>query len=182
MEELNVIFSIGLVVLLALLLVYWLFAPIITAPFFVSSSKDLLAMFSLVDLKRKDRLIDLGSGDGRAVLAASRVCEFAQGVEINPFLTLFSRFMAIMSANGKIKFINKNFLDVEIKEFNVVFIYLSPKYLNKLKIKLEKELKPGTRVVTNKFKIKGWKEEKNQDSKYFLYVIGKHKKNGSKNK
>lgn len=170
----NGILSITCLSLLILFLIYWLVVPVLTAPFFISSIKDMLAMFELADLGPEDKVVDLGSGDGRVVLAASRVAKSAVGIEINPFLTLFSRFMAVMSANGKIKFKNKDMFKENLKKYNVVFIYLLPSSLEKLKQKLQTELEPGTRVVTHSFAIKGW-EPKNtkkiENRTHYLYII-----------
>jgi 16S rRNA G966 N2-methylase RsmD len=156
-------------------LIYWLFVPIISAPFYASSSQDILKMFELANLGQKDVVIDLGSGDGRVALAASRIAKQAVGIEINPFLTIISRFMALISTNGRVKFINNNFWKENLARYDVIFMYLSPGQNAKLRKKFEKELAPGTKIVTNSFKIKGWKAKKQLDDRYYLYVIGKHK-------
>jgi hypothetical protein len=178
MEYFLILFNFSCLTLLALIFVYWFFYPIISAPFHPSSNEDILKMFSLAKLDRKDKFIDLGSGDGRAVLAASRVCDYAVGVEHNPFLNLFARFMAIISANGELKFKNKNLWKEDLGEYDVIFIYLLPTYMKKLKLKLERECKPGTRIVTNSFPLDGWKAARKQAAKsgnkhYYLYEIGK---------
>lgn len=178
MDIFIIIVQVSCLLLLALIFVYWLIAPIISAPFHPSSTKDVLEMFDLARLDRKDRFIDLGSGDGRAALAASRVCEYAEGIEHNPFLTIFARFMALISANGKLKFRNTSFWRVNVAKFDVIFVYLLPGQMKQLAGKLEEEAAPGTRVVTNSFSIPGWKpvEVRNSGSKrYFLYELGKHK-------
>lgn len=173
MEVIGLILNISCVVILVGIVVYWIAAPIISAPFHPSSSKDILEMFELASLDRTDKFVDLGSGDGRAVLAASRVCEEAVGIEHNPFLTLISRFIAIVSSNGKLKFKHKSFWKENLAPYDVIFVYLLPSEMAKLKEKFAHECKTGTRIVTNRFRIKGWKEETSIDGKYHLYVVGK---------
>jgi hypothetical protein len=53
----------------------------------------------------------------------------------------------------RIKFINKNFFDVDISDASVVFVYLVPKALLKLKFKFATELTPGTRIVSYRYQI-----------------------------
>ncbi len=153
-------------------IIYWVVYPVFSSPFLTSTSEDMLKMFELADLSRDDDFVDLGSGDGRVTLAASRVARKAVGIEHNPFLTIFSKFMEIISANGEVEFKNKSYFDENLSEFEVVFLYLMPNDLKNLKAKLEKELAPGTRVVTKKFKIPGWEVSKTKDKKYYLYVVG----------
>jgi len=175
MDILNYIFGAAFVATIAAFLIYWLIVPILTTPFFISSIKDMLATFELAKLQSTDRMVDLGSGDGRVVLAASRVCDYAEGVEINPFLTLFARFMAVISANGSLRFKNQDFWQVDLSSFDVVFIYLSPSSLWKLKLKLAKELQSGTRIVSHSFKIKGWNAVdtiKVGKKTHYLYIMG----------
>ena len=178
MEEFLLTFlNLGCTLLIILLIVYWLLSPLITTPFLVSSNKDILKLFELSKLSKKDAVIDLGSGDGRIVLAASRVAKYAVGIEHNPFLTFFSRFMAIISANGEVKFKNKNYWNEQLSEYDVVFLYLMPKDLVDLKKKFERELSPGARIVSNKFQIKGWKPKKKEiigKKAYYLYEFGSH--------
>lgn len=174
-ENLMVAFNAVCFGLLLVAMAYWILLPFITTPFFASSAKEILTLFELGDVDAKDVVVDLGSGDGRVALAASRVCRRAVGIEINPFLTLFSRFMAVLSANGEVKFKNKSYWRENLSPYDVVYLYLSPPQLRKLQPKLEKELAPGTRVISNSYKLANWKAKKAVDNKYYLYVIGEHK-------
>lgn len=174
-EALIVLFNGLCLGLLLVAIVYWIAMPIITSPYFASSSREIIEIFDLADLSEKDVAVDLGSGDGRVALAASRVCRRAVGIEINPFLTLVSRLMALLSANGEVEFKHKNFWHENLAPYDVIFMYLSPKQVNKLALKLAQELAPGSRVVSHSYKIKDWKAQQVVDNKYYLYVIGKHK-------
>lgn len=175
MEIINLIFGVASIVLIAGLIVYWLVAPMISVPFYPSSTTDIIKMFELAKLSRQDKVIDLGAGDGRLVLAASRICKSAVGVEHNPFLNLFAKFIEILSTNGPVEFKHKSFWEENLAEYDVVFAYLYPSVLKKLKAKFTAELTPKTRIVTHSFKIPGWKVQEeliSEKDKYYLYVVG----------
>jgi len=120
------------------------------APWWRTSDEKIRAAFKLAKLKKEETVYELGSGDGRAVIIA--VKEFgarAVGVEIDPLRFYISKFLIkFANAGGKAKVIKKNFFDVNISDANVVFVYLVPKALERLKPKFLKELKKGTRIVS----------------------------------
>jgi predicted RNA methylase len=100
-------------------------------------------------------IYDLGSGEGTVLITAA--LEYGArgiGIEIDPFRAFFSRFyIYLRGASKKIKITRKNFFEVDLTDATVVFAYLIPKALKKLKLKFLKELKPGTRVVTFVYKM-----------------------------
>jgi len=160
-------------------LIYFVVGPIFSAPYKPSKPEEVLSMLEVSNLKRTDKIVDLGSGDGRLVLAASRVCEKAVGIEINPFLNVFARVIEILSANGDVEFKNKSYWQENLGEYDVVFMYLLPSDIAKLKIKLEKELEKGARVVTHSFRVKGWEPTdmiELKGHKFYRYEIGKSNK------
>lgn len=171
-ELFSSIFSLTCLLLLGLFLVFTLIVPILTSPWLASRSRDILEMFKLADLNQEDIVLDLGSGDGRLPLAASRVATRAVGVEINPFLNLLARFIAILSANGAVQFKQGNIMSESLAGYSVIFAYLQPQQLEKLKDKLNQEANPGTKFVTHVYKVPGWKPSKSVDDRYHLYVIG----------
>jgi len=112
-------------------------------------------MCRLAKVSKKDIIYDLGCGDGTALIVASQ--EFGArgvGIEIDP-LRAFISTLVLHSAKVQNKIIikRKNFFDVDISEASVVFVYLVPKALERLKPKLLKELKQGTLLVSFKYKI-----------------------------
>jgi protein-L-isoaspartate O-methyltransferase len=170
MEIVYLIVNLAVIFLLAFILIYWFLAPLISAPFWPSTAMDIIKMFELADLNEKDVFVDLGSGDGRVVLAASRVCKKAVGIEYNPFLTLFARGMEFISANGEVEFKHKSYWREDLKDYDVVMLYLNSNAVSALTSKLQSELKKGGRVVTKNNPLPGWKPEKVLEDKYFLYV------------
>jgi predicted RNA methylase len=131
----------------------------------------------LAHVTSKDTVYDLGSGDGTALITAAT--EFGAkgvGVEIDPFRYFYSKLAIVFhGASKQLKVERKNFFDVNTSEATVVFMYLIPEALNKLKPKLLKELKPGTRVVTFVYKIDLPMIAKDVDNEVYVFEIPKKK-------
>jgi len=151
-----------------------------SAPFLGTEPKIVQRMLDIANLKKGQVLYDLGSGDGRIVVSAALRGAKAVGVELDPLNVLYSRFfIKIMKLDKKAIIIRKNFFETSLKEANVVTLFLLNDTNQKLKSKLKKELKPGSRVVSYSFILEGWKPVKtylNTDSIFgpiYLYKIGK---------
>ena len=104
----------------------------------------------LAKVKKGDVIYDLGCGDGTALIIAAK--EFGAtgvGIEIDLLRVWVSRIkIAFNGLSNKLEIRRKSFWDQNISEATVIFMYLIPKTLIKLRPKLLKELRPGTRVVT----------------------------------
>ena len=119
-------------------------------------------MLKLADVKRGDVLYDLGCGDGRIVVtAAQKFGTRGVGIDIDP--------QRIKEANDnaqkagvadKVKFVEQDLFDASIADATVVTLYLLPSVNLKLRPKLLKDLKPGTRIVSHSFDMGDWKAEK----------------------
>jgi cyclopropane fatty-acyl-phospholipid synthase-like methyltransferase len=120
-------------------------------------------MLKYAALKPDETLYDLGSGDGRVVIMAAQ--EFgARGVGIELNRRLFkeaNKKIENMNLENKVMFINDSIFNVDLNQADVVSMYLTTGANEKLRPKLEKELNPGTRVVTHDFSIPGWEHSKN---------------------
>jgi SAM-dependent methyltransferase len=115
-------------------------------------------IFELVQIKPGDIFYDLGSGDGRMVIAAASLGAKAYGIEIDPWRVWYSRFcIFLFGLSGKAHVIKKNIFDVDISDADVVTLYLLQETNNLLFPKLKKELKPGTRVLSSAFNFPKWK-------------------------
>lgn len=131
-------------------------------------------MLEMVNLKPGEVLYDLGSGDGRIVYEAAKSYKAkAIGVEIDPIRVLISRFGLISNQLDKCAEIkHANFFNVDLSNADVITMYLLPKTVNKLKSKLKKELKRGSRIASLQFPFKNWKPAKvDKKFKIFLYKI-----------
>lgn len=143
------------------------------APWWRTSKKTARAMCKLAKVKKGDLIYDLGSGDGTALMIASK--EFGAngvGVEIDPVRNLAS--ILLLKLNGvldKVKVIRGNFFEQNLQKADVVFVYLVPKTLDKLLPKFRKELKKGTRIVSYKYEINMPLKGFNKESEIRLYII-----------
>ena len=117
-------------------------------------------MLSLAEVGPEDYLIDLGSGDGRLVIAAveKRKARGAAGIEIDADLVKQSTDQAKRAGVAdRVTFIAGDLFAADIGRATVVTLYLLPSMLSKVEEKLRKELKPGTRVVSHDYSLPGWK-------------------------
>ena len=115
-------------------------------------------IFELVKIKPGEIFYDLGSGDGRMVIAAASQGAKAYGIEVDPWRVWYSRFcIFIFGLSGRAHIIQKNIFDVDLSNADVVTIYLLQETNNKLFPKLQKELKPGTRILSSAFNFPKWK-------------------------
>jgi len=129
-------------------------------------------MLMLAEVKPGEIVYDLGCGDGRIVItAAKEFGAYGVGIEIRRDLAL-KAMKAVEEAGltDRVKIINANFFDIDISEADVVTLYLTTTANMKIKPKLERELKPGARVVSHEYEIPGWTpvliDEFMEDSRY----------------
>jgi SAM-dependent methyltransferase len=120
------------------------------------------AMLKLGEVKKGDILYDLGSGDGRIVIAAAKAHGVkGTGIDINPERIQEANANAKQAnVTDKVKFLNQDLFEADFKDATVVTLYLLPSINLKLRPKLWKELKPGTRIVSHSFDMGDWAPEK----------------------
>jgi hypothetical protein len=119
------------------------------------------AMLKLANVKASDVVYDLGSGDGRIVIAAAQKFG-ARGVGIELDRQLVSEANKKAREAGvadKVAFLSTDLFKADISEATVVTLYLLPSINLRLQPKLMRELKPGTRIVSHRFDMGGWKPE-----------------------
>ena len=104
----------------------------------------------LANLQPDEILYDLGSGDGRVLIIAAREFEAqAVGIEIGPVQRAFSWLRVLYNgASQKIRIEAGNFYKADVRDADVVFIYATSTEVAKLAPHLEKQMKPGSRVVS----------------------------------
>jgi SAM-dependent methyltransferase len=118
-------------------------------------------MIELAGVKKGDVVYDLGSGDGRIVIAAAKKGAKAVGFEIDPDLVGESRAniqKAGVQESAEIR--NQDILTVDLSPASVVTMYLLPDVNLKLRPNLLSQLKPGSRVVSHSFDMGDWKPDK----------------------
>lgn len=127
-------------------------------------------MLDMAHVTASDVIYDLGSGDGRVVItAAQRYGARGVGIEIDPALVKTAEARARRSGVAdKVRFETADLFKTDLSPATVVTLYLSPSINLRLRPKLLRELRPGTRLVSHRFDMGDWKPERD------VTVDGKH--------
>jgi len=132
------------------------------APFVPSPPQVVRQMLLLADLRAGEVVFDLGAGDGRTVIMA--VKDFgarAVGVELREDLVKKALSTVYeQSLQNRITIVNGDMLGVDLSSADVVFLYLTTSANERIKPKLERELKRGVRIVSHDYEVVGWKPVK----------------------
>lgn len=134
------------------------------APFITTPQDVVERMLGLAGAGPADLVVDLGSGDGRIVIAAARVFGArGLGIELNPTLVEKSRDNARAAGVAeRVSFVNGDVLLADISQASVVTVYLLPGLINQLRTRFIGELRPGTRIVSHAFTMAGWKPDRSE--------------------
>jgi len=164
----------GIVVLLVLIAIFYLMLrPIINgAVFFPTTSGNVEVIKRMAHAKSGERVADLGSGDGRILMAFAKDKIEICGYEIDPTLVWRSRRMIRkLGLQNYAKVFRKSFWRRNLSGFNVVIVYGIPYIMRRLERKLKRELKPGSRVISNIYQFPHWKpKETNKEKDVYLYI------------
>lgn len=129
------------------------------APYIPSPQAVVEKMLEAAHVKPGETVYDLGSGDGRIVItAAQKYKAKAVGVELSADLckaTLTK--VKFLGLEEQVKIIHGNLLKVDLSPADIVTLYLLTTSNDRLKPNLERYLKPGARVVSNDYQVRGWK-------------------------
>ncbi|MBW9141196.1 MAG: class I SAM-dependent methyltransferase [Candidatus Aramenus sp.] len=154
-------------------------------PYVPSPPNVVRKMLEVAKVGPDDVVYDLGCGDGRIVITA--VKEFkarkAIGIDINDErIQEATKNVKENGLEGRVVIKKGNFFEEDLSEATVITMFLLTNVNEMLRPKLEKELKPGTRVVSHEFEIRGWTpkevvkvEDGNMNHIVYLYVIGEHR-------
>ena len=123
------------------------------------------AMLKMAKVTDKDVVYDLGSGDGRIpITAAKNYGARGIGIDIDPHRIAEANENAkAAGVTDKVTFLNQDLFTSDFKEATVVTLYLLPSLNEKLRPKLQSELKPGTRIVSHSFDMgSAWPAEQKE--------------------
>lgn len=135
------------------------------------------AMLRLAKVTRADVVYDLGSGDGRIlILAAQKYGARGVGVEMDPVLVARAREAARDGqVADRVRFVEGDLFAADISEATVVTLYLSTLANRRLAAKLSRELRPGTRIVSQQFDLgEAWEPDARarvDDTDLFLWIV-----------
>jgi precorrin-6B methylase 2 len=120
-------------------------------------------MLDMAKVTANDVLYDLGSGDGRTVITASKRGAKATGVEYNPNMVALSKRNAQKEGMGdKAQFVQGDIFETDFSKATVITLFLLPELNVKLRPKIL-DMKPGTRVVSNSFTMGDWQADETQN-------------------
>lgn len=132
------------------------------APYVSSPLPVVRRMLLLSELRPGELVYDLGSGDGRIVIMAAQ--EFGArsvGVELREDLVKQAiEKVSELSLNGRVKIVQSDMFKVDLSQADVVTLYLTTSANEKVKPKLESELRQGARVVCHDYEVLGWKPQR----------------------
>jgi tRNA A58 N-methylase Trm61 len=129
------------------------------APFVPSPPQVVRQMLQLADIQPGEVIFDLGAGDGRTVIMAAKdFSARAVGVELRDDLVK-KALSTIYEQNlqDRITIVNGDMLGVDLSSADVVFLYLTTSANEKIRPKLDAELKRGVRIVSHDYEVVGWK-------------------------
>jgi len=119
-------------------------------------------MMEMGEVTPKDFVVDLGSGDGRNIIAAAKRGAQALGVEYNPDMVDLSKRLAREAGVAeKAQFVQGDMFEAEFSKATVLALFLLPSNLLQLRPKFA-NLRPGTRIVSNTFSIQDWTPDKTE--------------------
>jgi SAM-dependent methyltransferase len=155
-------------------------------PYVPTTDEAVQAMLKLADVKKTDVVYDLGCGDGRIVIAAAKTYgAHGVGIDINPERIKEAKENAKKAGvEGIVRFEENDLFKADIHDATVVTLFLLQTVNPRLRPKLLKELKPGTRIVSNTFDMGDWKADKEEtlkgedddfggglSHKFFLWIV-----------
>ena len=152
-----------------------------TVPYVPTPPEVVTKMLDMAKVGPNDVVYDLGSGDGRIVImAAEKYGAKAVGVELDSGrFTESTARLTELGLEKRAKIIQGNLFETDVRPATVVTLYLLPDVNQRLRPRLEKDLRPGTRVVSHNYSMDTWNAEQVEtvttadgvSHKVFLYVL-----------
>jgi precorrin-6B methylase 2 len=131
------------------------------APFVPLEPHIIENIMQIAEVKESDIFYDLGSGDGRVTIAAALRGAYAVGIEMDPLRVFYSKiWVRLFRLENKVTIKKGDMFKTNISDATIVCTYLLPGTHQKLKLKLEKELKKGTKIIAVAFEYEDWKVKK----------------------
>lgn len=155
------------IIILAAIFIPTMIAFLTGAPWVPTPEERVKRVLALAKIKPGERVYDLGCGDGRMVHLASKLYGAdAVGLELSPLVYALARIRNFF-LRSKSRILFRDFRGINYSNADALVFYLLPNVLKIMRHKFERELKPGSRVVSYAFEIEGWKpayvEPRNRD-------------------
>jgi len=168
METILLLFlSLVTFVLSLFFLIPWLFG----APFEASRKKRVKEIIEISKVKKGDKIIELGSGDGRIVIEFAKKGAIVEGFEINPILVYISkRKIKKENLQNNAKIYWKSFWKADFNKYNIIVLFQFPTIMKRLENKIKQQSKKDVKIISNTWKFPSLKLIKSI-GKIYLYKI-----------
>lgn len=128
------------------------FVLLFGAPYLPTLAPQAKAALDLVALKDGDHLLELGCGDGKVMIAAAERGLRVTGYELNPLLALLA-WLRTRRYKGRVRVVCGNFWDKKLPKADGIFVFLLPKYMDKLDKKIAQESSKPVKLVSFAFRV-----------------------------
>lgn len=130
-------------------------------PYVPSSDESTATLVDLAEVRAGDKVIDLGSGEGKLVMALAAAGADATGVEIDRGRAVVSAGnIAEAGLQGKARIIHGSLWNLDLSRYDIIVLYGVPSIMGRLERKIRNEARPGVRVVSNYFEFPDWEPER----------------------
>ncbi len=133
------------------------------APYIPTKMESIRKILKLAGVKKGKKFYELGSGDGRVVIAAAKLKADAVGIEQSWVRVIYSKYIASKLRLKNAKFFHGNIFKKTYTDGDIVYIYLLNKGVSRLEERLKKELNKGSIVITQTYHFQNWKPFKKID-------------------
>ncbi|MGI5827993.1 MAG: class I SAM-dependent methyltransferase [Patescibacteria group bacterium] len=169
----SILISLALLLLALLILGWVLYFRIFHrgAVYFPSSDRTVKTMIDLANVSEKDTVVDLGSGDGRILVAAAQKGAKAIGYEINPFLVWQSRkHIEKLGFSHLVQVKFESFWKADFSKASVVILYQFPSYMKRLQKLIQTKTSHPLIVISNRYEFpeKKWVKK---SGKVYVYLF-----------
>lgn len=138
------------------------------APYVPTKMDQIRKILKLAGVKKGKKFYELGSGDGRVVIAAAKLGADSSGIEQSLIRVLYSKYKARTLNLKKTYFYHGNLFSKNYNDADIIYIYLLQRGINTLEEKLKQQLKKGAIVITQTYHFKKWKTYKKMGD-FWLY-------------
>jgi hypothetical protein len=130
------------------------------SPYVPTKMKEARIILENAKLKPNQLFLELGSGDGRlSRLAAKEYKVNSIGIDVNPLLNWYARLLVRWQKIPRVTILTQNIFQTDLRKADALYLFLMPKLIEKLKFKMEKELKKNSLVISHGFKVVGWENK-----------------------
>lgn len=144
-------------IVLFLILLTFVYACFQGAPWLPTRKADIVRFLRLADIRSGQKMYDLGCGDGRLICAVADAGANSHGLELSllPFSLACIRVF-FSKSKSRVKVSYQNIWNTNISDADIIYVWLTPKVMPRLKIKFENELKKGAKIITYVWPIIDW--------------------------